>query len=104
RQPPPRPPTPPLSLHDALPTCVLAEGRRDDDPPLAVRVRFMGARQNEMAEARHGGVRARAPGDLRIEVGPLIGREDGEAFAYPPDRKSTRLNSSHEWSSYAVFC
>src|SRR5207247_9736024 len=21
-----------------------------------------------------------------------------------PDRKSTRLNSSHEWSSYAVFC
>src|SRR5438105_5761118 len=21
----------------------------------------------------------------------------------PPDRKSTRLNSSHEWSSYAVF-
>src|SRR5438105_9783798 len=24
---------------------------------------------------------------------------------YPPsDRKSTRLNSSHEWISYAVFC
>src|SRR5207247_4023875 len=22
----------------------------------------------------------------------------------PEDRKSTRLNSSHEWSSYAVFC
>src|SRR5207247_11056352 len=22
----------------------------------------------------------------------------------PQDRKSTRLNSSHEWSSYAVFC
>src|SRR6266536_4547623 len=21
-----------------------------------------------------------------------------------PDRKSTRLNSSHEWTSYAVFC
>src|SRR5438105_8144383 len=21
-----------------------------------------------------------------------------------PDRKSTRLNSSHEWRSYAVFC
>src|SRR5438105_9187644 len=21
-----------------------------------------------------------------------------------PDRKSTRLNSSHEWISYAVFC
>src|SRR5207247_10865104 len=22
----------------------------------------------------------------------------------PADRKSTRLNSSHEWTSYAVFC
>src|SRR5207247_7796049 len=26
-------------------------------------------------------------------------------FGHPsPDRKSTRLNSSHEWNSYAVFC
>src|SRR5207247_8574766 len=24
--------------------------------------------------------------------------------AVPSDRKSTRLNSSHEWISYAVFC
>src|SRR5438105_12659269 len=24
--------------------------------------------------------------------------------AEPRDRKSTRLNSSHEWISYAVFC
>src|SRR5438105_6197075 len=23
---------------------------------------------------------------------------------FRPDRKSTRLNSSHEWISYAVFC
>src|SRR5207247_7691637 len=29
----------------------------------------------------------------------LIGVRPGEQ-----DRKSTRLNSSHEWSSYAVFC
>src|SRR5438105_12079216 len=26
------------------------------------------------------------------------------AVAAAPDRKSTRLNSSHEWISYAVFC
>src|SRR5438105_9881534 len=25
-------------------------------------------------------------------------------FAVQTDRKSTRLNSSHEWISYAVFC
>src|SRR5207247_11375192 len=35
---------------------------------------------------------------------------DGEATHFRPrrikegDRKSTRLNSSHEWISYAVFC
>src|SRR5438105_9448106 len=26
------------------------------------------------------------------------------AWCSPSDRKSTRLNSSHEWISYAVFC
>src|SRR6266536_1970250 len=30
-------------------------------------------------------------------AGPRTGRRSG-------DRKSTRLNSSHEWISYAVFC
>src|SRR5438105_10773214 len=30
---------------------------------------------------------------------------DGEVLEKPrEDRKSTRLNSSHEWISYAVFC
>src|SRR5574344_2398102 len=28
----------------------------------------------------------------------------GELVAYAPDRKSTRLNSSHQIISYAVFC
>src|SRR5438105_10345454 len=27
-----------------------------------------------------------------------------QVFKHAGDRKSTRLNSSHEWSSYAVFC
>src|SRR5438105_11930987 len=30
--------------------------------------------------------------------------EDGLRAASHQDRKSTRLNSSHEWISYAVFC
>src|SRR3712207_8879370 len=30
--------------------------------------------------------------------------EDGEVVPLPPDRKSTRLNSSHANISYAVFC
>src|SRR5438105_7272388 len=31
-------------------------------------------------------------------------RGHGVQCAAPRDRKSTRLNSSHEWISYAVFC
>src|SRR5690625_2341786 len=37
----------------------------------------------------------------------MLIRDDGEAFdpeKYAPDRKSTRLNSSHVAISYAVFC
>src|SRR5207247_10490071 len=33
------------------------------------------------------------------ETSPLVGIGPGRI-----DRKSTRLNSSHEWISYAVFC
>src|SRR5207247_5618373 len=35
------------------------------------------------------------PSKQRTMVGPFI---------FVEDRKSTRLNSSHEWISYAVFC
>src|SRR6266536_3344660 len=38
-------------------------------------------------------------------VPPLRTRSEVEAvLSKPADRKSTRLNSSHEWISYAVFC
>src|SRR5207247_9784007 len=36
------------------------------------------------------------PATARLEAKPT--------YALQPDRKSTRLNSSHEWISYAVFC
>src|SRR5438105_8418637 len=42
-----------------------------------------------------------APRDDVVEAG----RESGGAhLEVTADRKSTRLNSSHEWTSYAVFC
>src|SRR5438105_7257335 len=34
----------------------------------------------------------------------LARTDDADAGAGQEDRKSTRLNSSHEWISYAVFC
>src|SRR5207247_10485430 len=89
-----------LSLHDALPIsrwCALLPVRLSVRPPgassdcrrprtrapntaVASRPPFAPCRLHTPARSRHG-----ANG----------GRED---------RKSTRLNSSHEWISYAVFC
>src|SRR2546422_8250826 len=39
---------------------------------------------------------------LRV-IGPAMDRTDAEPHQ-PRDRKSTRLNSSHGYISYAVFC
>src|SRR2546421_3076119 len=65
-----------LSLHDALPIC-----RREAAP--VVRARALDAARLEVAAARIV--------DLAVDE-PV------------EDRKSTRLNSSHDQISYAVFC
>src|SRR2546422_8475475 len=59
------------------------------------------------AEARLGGENARAPargvaGRRAARRRRLRGR--GAALLERQDRKSTRLNSSHGYISYAVFC
>src|SRR2546422_8483218 len=46
--------------------------------------------------------RLRRHGPLRIEAATLD--ERGIRPGADPDRKSTRLNSSHGYISYAVFC
>src|SRR5438105_7013001 len=68
-----------LSLHDALPICARARGRR------------FSRTDRLRGHARH-----------RPRAAASVPRTDGPPAA--PDRKSTRLNSSHEWISYAVFC
>src|SRR2546428_7866733 len=45
---------------------------------------------------------ARRPEDDDAPRG--AGVKVGEHFVHPEDRKSTRLNSSHDQISYAVFC
>src|SRR5438105_4750502 len=40
----------------------------------------------------------------RVIFGPDVIQEAEERVWLVQDRKSTRLNSSHEWISYAVFC
>src|SRR5207247_8807817 len=69
-----------LSLHDALPI-------------------FAGTRPQRRDHEATGHVacqRGRAPAGQR--------RAGGAGGSGSRDRKSTRLNSSHEWISYAVFC
>src|SRR2546429_2038205 len=67
-----------LSLHDALPICPRHEvGRRSGHLEAAITDRVAEAVDDAAGEER-----------LRHEI----------------DRKSTRLNSSHGYISYAVFC
>src|SRR5688572_31235804 len=51
---------------------------------------------------------ARLPGRVRLQLGDRFAhraRDQREAILMMiPDRKSTRLNSSHSQISYAVFC
>src|SRR2546421_3467145 len=69
-----------LSLHDALPICRRCASWRSN---LKVRLRFTKKSQPD-----------RAGKVIRSTVRPGAAR----------DRKSTRLNSSHDQISYAVFC
>src|SRR5438552_16293785 len=45
-----------------------------------------------------------APGQQAPHPGVLDCRRAGRAYGLGGDRKSTRLNSSHQIISYAVFC
>src|SRR2546429_5935956 len=75
-----------LSLHDALPIYFFQFGAR---------VGAMGAELVEQGDVCAGNMT-----DVRQQPGndSIVGRRPGE------DRKSTRLNSSHGYISYAVFC
>src|SRR5438105_10773458 len=81
-----------LSLHDALPISRPVRGGRDPSPH----------RLRARAGTVGGGAARPAPpaGGRRQHPGPGAGRHARRG----QDRKSTRLNSSHEWISYAVFC
>src|SRR5206468_12958969 len=93
-----------LSLHDALPISRVVEGRTlvvEDDIVAAV-LSHLGdhERRRALLEALRHGLR-----DVERHEGvEPAGLEGGQARAALPDRKSTRLNSSHDQISYAVFC
>src|SRR5688572_33206180 len=74
-----------LSLHDALPICLVAglEGRMEDDPHV----------HHDVDEVRVGAVER-----------PQVAGRFVEAQRQRPRSEETRLNSSHSQISYAVFC
>src|SRR5690606_40136690 len=89
----PAPPT--LPLHDALPIFVLLDDMQIGRPDAAIEdgLRQRAGTGTELDDPR-AGMEARR--HQPPELPPA--RSDGA------DRKSTRLNSSHVKSSYAVFC
>src|SRR5206468_13083399 len=88
---PPRAPSP-LSLHDALPIYLDVIIAAEDPGPL---LDALPALEAIDSAARTGERGARGMTHTGMAVIPRAGH---------PDRKSTRLNSSHDQISYAVFC
>src|SRR5437763_10544083 len=84
-----KPPT--LSLHDALPISPTSVVRRRGEGAVAV------AQQDRDVI----GIDVR---DGEITLSVAIEVADSNRRRTSPDRKSTRLNSSHRCISYAVFC
>src|SRR5207247_5185884 len=89
-----------LSLHDALPIShfeqvgeirIHGEGEPDRNGEEAVVVHAQALEAAAVPQEPRPRQMQRSARDLSLS---LIGQ----------DRKSTRLNSSHEWISYAVFC
>src|SRR5207253_6360693 len=58
----------------------------------------------EVPRSTRGSRESISPGDLEFLGGCPTGRASGMTAGKAGDRKSTRLNSSHVATSYAVFC
>src|SRR5206468_6853847 len=90
---PPPPDTYTLSLHDALPIYHRQHLAQVVAEQLGAQLRLAGAHPVDVAHER---VDLAVVGDHPVGVRQLPAGER--------DRKSTRLNSSHDQISYAVFC
>src|SRR5206468_12554910 len=96
------PATHPLSLHDALPISGFRHASRDR---LVVDV-AQPLQCAERAADRSAGKPASRQMTLDLGCAPIPLRQISDRFRnwIGLDRKSTRLNSSHDQISYAVFC
>src|SRR5207247_4429547 len=84
-----------LSLHDALPICVT-------NPPATV---LDGSSFSVTDSVQNIGNVTGAASTARYYLSTTTSKSGARLLiGSRADRKSTRLNSSHEWISYAVFC
>src|SRR5438105_8642383 len=88
-----------LSLHDALPICIMHPAPRNESCPSE---RFRGLCFRKGVGLSH--CHPNRVGRLHPSFVSVAEMDDPPFLNNPLDRKSTRLNSSHEWISYAVFC
>src|SRR5207247_10965658 len=86
--------SPTLSLHDALPIWPPQTQIQVDDQ----------VRSGALRTARVLPTRTAAPDELDRPRRSRASAWRARGRCARSDRKSTRLNSSHEWISYAVFC
>src|SRR5207247_10211124 len=97
-----RPPTPPLFPYTTLFRSLCARGQ-----PTCVADRALPLQGDRSADGAAGDKRHARPHARRPRLVDGAGAATGPGGGQGPgllDRKSTRLNSSHEWISYAVFC
>src|SRR5690606_41221481 len=87
-----------LSLHDALPICDMELEER-----MAGRERHL-RQVGHVPGGHHEAPAVRVGAQPRHEIRDLVDVATAGRRPGAPDRKSTRLNSSHVKSSYAVFC
>src|SRR5207247_11206885 len=91
-----------LSLHDALPISIsITSGSLAQDANRAQEFSFTNPRTRIRRRVQEFDRRFSA----HLFGPPRPPIDDGQMVPLDlKDRKSTRLNSSHEWISYAVFC
>src|SRR5207247_9702827 len=92
-----------LSLHDALPISVWLLAGFIRELPLAAEEAASVDGAGTVGTLRWVVVPQLLPGLASTALLTFLFSWNEFLFAYT-DRKSTRLNSSHEWISYAVFC
>src|SRR5207247_10207683 len=102
-RPPRHPPAPPFPTRRSSDLAGAATAPRNNLPPAAVLPERLVHYSGRVLAGQFAGVMGTKRNPWFIEASAYDPKAYGAYPEYELDRKSTRLNSSHEWISYAVF-